>query len=214
MFRILHRMDRAVAALPLWLKIFIGLALAAEFIAIAQWDRLPFRQAPTPAPIRAAKEAPPTRDKYIDILPPPAGDNTRAAQFKSSSVQHMQRVEIDNPQAQADGAIVGSGQTFYLYGIKPFNSRLLCTKASGERWACGLHAYATLRNEIAHKRLTCDPKTVSLKGTSAICRVGTINVALTLLRNGLVQLEENVDDTEMVRAQALAKGARLGIWDR
>jgi endonuclease YncB( thermonuclease family) len=207
-------MDRAIAELPLWLKIFIGLALAAEFIVVTQWERLPFRHAPISTPIKVARKAPPAIDKHIDIPPPPAIDHARVKPIESGPARRMDRVEIDNPQVQSDGAIVGGGQTFYLYGIKPFNSRLLCTKASGERWACGLHAYATLRNEIARKRLTCDPKATSPKGTSAICRVGTTNVALALLRNGLVELEENTEDTEMARAQALAKSGRLGIWDR
>jgi endonuclease YncB( thermonuclease family) len=153
--------------------------------------------------------------KRIETPPPLPLDNARAARTESAPARRMDRIEIENPLAQPDGAIVGNGHTLYLYGIKPFNSKLLCTKASsGERWACGLHAYATLRNEIAHKRLTCDPKTTSPKGVSAICRIGTTNVALALLRDGVVELEGNIDDTEMERAQTLAKSGRLGIWDR
>jgi endonuclease YncB( thermonuclease family) len=212
--RALRKMDRAVAILPLWLKIVIGLALAAEFIVVTQWEHLPFRQTPTATPITIARAAPPATGKHPDTRPTPAIDHARVARIEPGPARRMDRVEIDNPQAQPDGAIVGSGQTFYLYGIKPFNSKLLCMKSSGERWACGLHAYATLRNDIAHKTLTCDPKTTSPKGTSAICRIGTTNVALALLRDGVVELEENIDDAAMVNAQAFAKIRRLGVWDR
>jgi endonuclease YncB( thermonuclease family) len=120
---------------------------------------------------------------------------------------------IVEPEIQANGSIIGNGQILYLYGIKQFDSKNVCTRASGERWACGLHAYATLRNATAHKTIICDPKKILQNAVSAICRLGTTDVALTLIRDGLAELDENIEDTEMVNAQAFAKSRKLGIWD-
>lgn len=61
--------------------------------------------------------------------------------------------------------------------------------------------------------MICDPKKVLQNGVSAICRIGTTDVALVLILDGLAELDENIKDTEMVNAQAIAKSRKLGIWD-
>jgi endonuclease YncB( thermonuclease family) len=128
--------------------------------------------------------------------------------------KRLARFIITEPKAQSDGSISGGRETVFLYGIKQFDSKKLCTRASKERWACGLRAYATLRNEIARKTIVCDPKTLLPNAVNAICRIGTTNVALALVRDGIVELDDNADDDELAKAQASAKSAKLGVWDR
>jgi endonuclease YncB( thermonuclease family) len=126
----------------------------------------------------------------------------------------MARLIIEEPIAQPNGSIIGNHKTLYLHGVKPFDSKKVCARASGERWACGLQAYATLRNTVAKKTIACDPKTLLPNAVTATCHIGATNVALVLVRDGLVELDDNADDADLANAQAFAKNRKLGIWDR
>ena len=152
--------------------------------------------------------------RSFDFPEAPPADKTQAATAEAGLAKRMARLVIEEPMVQPNGSIIGNRQTLYLYGIKPFDSKTVCTRSSGARWACGLHAYATLRNAIAKKTIVCDPKTLMPNGISAICRMGTTDIALTLVRDGLVELDGNVVGSEMVNAQTFAKNRKLGIWDQ
>ncbi len=141
-----------------------------------------------------------------------AANNAENLIDEAAIARHMQRVIFAEPSVQPDGSISGNGRVFHLYGIKQFDSKKLCTRASGERWACGLHAYATLRNTVAKKTIVCDPRTIVGNAVSATCRVGTLDLALMLIREGLVEADD-IGDVELSRAQALAKISKVGIWD-
>lgn len=198
--------------LPLWLKIFIGLALAAEFIVITQWDRLTAMRSSISAP-RAI--APPQKAvQHFDFPQMPAADKSKTSEIQAALSKRMERMVISNPKVEPSGTIIANGQTLYLYGIKPFDSRQLCTKASGERWACGLHAYADLRNSIAQKTIICDPKSIVPNGVIATCRLGESDIAAKLVRDGLAEMSDGVTDASLLSAQTLAKSQKLGIWDR
>ena len=212
--RIAREMVQAVAMLPLAAKVLIGLAILAEFVVITQWEHLTFRSPPAPVTLKATISPQKPEQRSFSFSEAPAAEKTRAAEVEASLAKRMARVFIDEPNVEANGSIIANGQAFHLYGIKQLDSKKVCTKASGDRWACGLHAYATLRNSIAHKKIICDPKTILSNGVSAICRLGATDIALTLVRDGLAELDGNIVDAEMVKAQAFAKSQKLGIWDR
>lgn len=214
MIRILREIIRALARLPFLVKIFIGLAILIEFVVVTQWERLTFKQLPAPAASQATVSSRSLEQRSFDFPDSPPADKSQTAAIEANLGKRMTRLVIEEPVVQPNGAIIGNHQTLYLYGIRPFDSKTVCTRASGDRWACGLHAYATLRNSIARKTIVCDPKRLLPNGVSAICRLGTTDVALALVRDGLVEVDDKVDDAEMVKAQAFAKSQKLGIWDR
>ena len=215
MSRLLREMIQALAMLPFAIKVLIAVALVLDFVVITQWDRL-FPKTPTAPVVQKASVSPPKPEHRIfDFSNMPPHDETDSEEIKKISIKRMAPIVIDGPAANPDGSISADGKLLYLYGIKPFNSKNICTRASGERWACGLHAYATLRNTIAHKEITCEPKASLPNGLSTICRIGTTDVAALLARKGLVEIDENTkDDPELIDAQRFAKDQRLGIWDR
>jgi endonuclease YncB( thermonuclease family) len=206
MIRFLREMVREVARLSIPAKIAVGLIIPVIFVVVTQWERLTFKQPPVPEPpkVSIAPQQP---------APPPA-DKAQAMAAEAALAKRLTRFVIVDPNVQGNGSIIGTGQKFYLYGIKQFDSKKVCTRASGERWACGLHAYATLRNSVAKKTIVCDPRTLLPNAINATCRIGTTDIALALVRDGLVELDDNVDDAELVDAQNFAKGGKLGIWDR
>ena len=155
--RIAREMVQAVAMLPLAAKVLIGLAILAEFVVITQWEHPTFRSPPAPVTLKATI-SPQKPEQRSFSFPEAAAEKTRAAEVEASLAKRMARVFIDEPNVEANGSIIANGQAFYLYGIKQLDSKKVCTKASGDRWACGLHAYATLRNSIAHKKIICDPR--------------------------------------------------------
>jgi hypothetical protein len=161
MVRFLREIVREVAKLPLYVKILVSLGLLVNFIVITQWERLTLRQpAITAAPKMSISQEKPAQRSF-DFPEIPAPDETRAAQVEVLLAKRMTRITTEEPNVQTDGSISANGQSVHLYGIKQFNSKQLCKRASGEPWACGLHAYAMLRNTIAKKTIVCDPNTES-----------------------------------------------------
>lgn len=207
--RLLRDIVQALATLPRLAKISIGLAIAIEFVVITQWERLALRKPPAPK-VEISAQNPQqspgiSEERPADVSP----ESTINASTKS-----MARFTIEEPLVQPNGTILGNHQTIYLYGIKPIDSKAVCTRASGDRWACGLNFYATLRNSIAKKTITCDPKTILPKGVTAVCRLGELDLGLALVRDGIVEADDAVADVEMIKAQQVAKNNKLGIWDR
>jgi endonuclease YncB( thermonuclease family) len=211
MISLVREMVRAVVMLPLVIKALIGLALVVEFVVVVQWERLTFRQPPAPALTQSPERPAEGSFGFRDVPIPNTAD---AATVEAALAKRMARVTIEEPIVQPNGSITGNGQTLYLYGIKQIDSKKVCTRASGDRWACGLHAYATLRNSISKATIVCEPKKILPNAVAAVCSQGPINIALSLVRDGLVEVDENADDAGLVRAQAFAKSKNLGIWDR
>lgn len=205
-------MAQAPATLPLWLKIFIGLFIGAEFFVITQWEWIFSRQ--PPALMSSVDTAPQKAQPRFDFPDTSPKDEAKTAAIQAQLAKRMERITIAEPKVQPNGTILYNGQTIYLYGIKHFESSKVCTRSSGERWACGLHAYATLRNTVANKKIICAPKQILPNGVSASCTLGQSDIALTLVREGLVELDENAQNPEFVNAQASAKSQKIGIWDK
>lgn len=207
--RFLRDIVQALAALPRLAKIAIGLGIAMEFIVITQWERLTLRKPPAPIVEISTLNSQQGSDNSHERSADAPSESTVKTPPKS-----MERFTIEEPLVQPNGTILGNHQTIYLYGIKPIDSKAVCTKASGDRWACGLNFYATLRNSIAKKTITCDPKEILPRGVAAVCRLGTYDLGLALVRDGMVEADDAVADPEMIKAQQVAKNNRLGIWDR
>jgi endonuclease YncB( thermonuclease family) len=223
MIRLFREMVREVAMLPLPAKILLGLGISSIFVVITQWERLGFdvqwerltRKQP-PAVIVSKAPVPPQQSekRSFDFPAAPPADTMSAAAVEALLLKRIGRLNIVNPQVQPNGSIIGNGQTVYLFGIKQFDRNTLCKRASGERWACGLRAYATLRNSIEHKTIECEPKKRLPNGISALCRMESTNVGSILGRGGLAEIEDDTADVDLRNAQAFAKSRKLGIWDR
>jgi endonuclease YncB( thermonuclease family) len=217
MTRLLREMIRELTALPLVIKIFVAIGLTTIFVIITQWERLGFgTQGERPALAQPATSTLPQQaeQRTANLSPASALEDTDAEAAEALRLKRIGRLDIGDPLVQPDGSIKGNGQTLFLYGIKRFTSKDVCTKASGLKLACGLRAYAGLRNTIEHREIICDPIKILETGVAATCRMGKIDIALALVRDGLVELDDNVDDVALVNAQAFAKGRKLGIWDR
>ena len=199
--------------LPLPTKFLVALGISIIFVVVTQRERLTLKPVDVPASPKVETSSQQSEQRSFDFPDTPPADKTHAAEVEAFLIKRMERLVIAEPKVQTNGSIIGNGQTLYLYGIKPFDSKKVCTRASGERWACGLHAYATLRNAIAGNTIICDPKRILQNGISATCRLAASDVALILLRDGLVELDDNIEDAELVNAQAFAKSWKLGIWD-
>ena len=213
--QLFQEMVRELIALPRVIKIFVAIGIAAIFVVITQWERFglgPQHPALTQPVIYTLPQRPELRPADLSAASTP--ENTDAKAAEALRLERIGRLDIVDPLVQADGSIKGNGQTLYLYGIKPFTSKDVCTKSSGLKLACGLRAYAGLRNTIEHKEIICDPRKILRNGVAATCRLGKIDIALAMVRDGLVELDDNIDDVAMVNAQAFAKGRKLGIWDR
>ena len=214
MVRILREIVRKMARLSVPAKIAVGLIIPVIFVVVTQWERLTFKQPPVPKPPKVSISSQQPEQRSNNFPAPPPADKAQAMAADAALAKRLTRFVIVDPNVQSNGSIIHNGQKLYLYGIKQFDSKKLCTRASGERWACGLHAYATFRNSVAKQTIVCDPKTLLPNAVNATCRIGTTDIALTLVRDGLVELDDNVDDAELVNAQAFAKSRKLGIWDR
>jgi endonuclease YncB( thermonuclease family) len=122
---------------------------------------------------------------------------------------------IFDPRVGPDGSIAEgeNGRPFMLTEIMPFSSKDVCIRADGERWACGLHAYATLRNSVVHKSLQCTNEG-SPDDPRISCQIDGRNLALILISNGLAELKEGIQEADLLRAQGKAKAAKIGVWNR
>jgi endonuclease YncB( thermonuclease family) len=121
-------------------------------------------------------------------------------------------IKLERPEVRANG-IIRNGETYILLSdVTPFTSKDVCKKSSGQRWACGLQAYATLHNMIAGHAIECIPRQVDGTNTVASCRLGSTNLAAELLKKGLVKLQPDSSDPELQQAQSYAKSGHIGIW--
>jgi hypothetical protein len=161
--RLFHEMLGALGRLPFYLKAFIGLAMLLDFIAVTQWERLSFPRAPLPAlPQMRIASQPTTNEIVVSDLSPPALEDRPPPNTW---------FEIIDPQVQRNGSLSGNGEVLYLYGIKHFSSKTVCTRASGERWACGLQAYAATAPSCSRAEATLGPLS---DPAISLCNLSTI----------------------------------------
>jgi endonuclease YncB( thermonuclease family) len=222
MVRLLREMLREVVMLPLAIKFIVAISISALFIVITQWEhlgldtqwaRLTQRHAVLSTP-KIAIAPQHSEQQPIKAAAPPK-DEARAPGVEPNLLSRIDRSVIVNPKVQPNGSIIGNGQTFLLYGTKQFDRNKICAGASGP-WACGLHAYAALRNAIAEKTIVCEPRRVLQNAISAVCHIGTTDLSQMLIREGLAELDSDSDSEylELEKAQAFAKSQKSGIWNR
>ncbi len=210
--RLVLDIAQAIALLPFYAKVLVALGLSAWIVLVADWDEIFPPHVPPPA-IRA------DRSQASEVPAPPVTPVDRKAEDRipvaAAPSELTGSFTISDPRVGPDGSITNGedGPPFFLTELKSFSSKDVCTRASGDRWACGLHAYATLRNSIAHKTIQCVNKG-SREEPRITCQMGGENLALILVQNGLVELKDDVQDQDLLRAQAKAKAGLLGIWDR
>jgi len=206
--KLILEMAQALAALPLYGKVLVAVGLSAWVVLIADWNEI----FPSPPPkIEQAQPAEP-----VQTAAAPADQKIEDRVSVSVQADELKgRFTIADPHVAPDGSIKSGadGQPFFLSEIKRFTSKDVCNRSNGERWACGLHAYATLRNTIEHKAIQC-ANSGSEEQPKISCHIGGQSVALILVKNGLVELKDDAQDPDLLQAQATAKKARIGIWDR
>jgi hypothetical protein len=205
---------QALALLPLYAKVLVAVGLAVWVVVVADWNEI-FPAPPSPAaPAAKVEQRAPAAPAQAAIRPAEQKSEDRIpVQAPAGGLPGA--FTINDPRVAPDGSIRNGedGAPFFLKELKPFNSKDVCTRSDGERWACGLHAYATLRNSIAHKTIRCT-NDGSKEEPRVSCRIGGENLALILVNNGLVELRDGVQDRDLLRAQSKAKAARTGIWNR
>lgn len=192
----------AVRQLPIPVKAAIAIAVAAEVALIISWH--------------PGQTSRPERHPVVAVLSEKASQvpEKLADRVQAPELAPDRLITIENPEVGPDGSIKGEGAPFFLAEISRFTSKDVCTRASGERWACGLHAYATLRNAIAHKTIQCTPPAGPEAEPLSSCQLNGLNLSVMLLRDGLADIRPGIDDKQLLRAQAEARLKRVGIWDR
>lgn len=185
-------------------------AFTIEFVVITQWEHLRGLSA---VEISAALPTPQPQEQTFQFDTPKTTSSLREADAQDFLLRRIAPISITDPKVGRDGTIGSDHQPIALHGIKPFDARNVCTRASGERWACGLQAYATLRNELAYKTIVCEPKQILADSLSATCRMGDQNVAAILVRRGLAETAAGAD-ADLIAAQAEARQRKVGIWDQ
>jgi hypothetical protein len=131
---------------------------------------------------------------------------------KNENTLSQSPIRLERPEVLSNGAIKNGNSYFVLSDVTRFTRKDVCAHSSGQKWACGLQAYATLHNMIAGQPIDCIPRQVEGRNTVASCRLGSLNLAAQLLKNGLVKLQPNVSDLELQDAQNYAKSRHLGVW--
>ena len=131
---------------------------------------------------------------------------------KNENTLSQSPIRLERPEVQSSGVIKNGDSYFVLSDVTRFTRKDVCAQSSGQKWACGLQAYATLHNMIAGQAIDCIPRQVEGKNTVVSCRLGSLNLAAELLKKGLVKLQPDVSDLELQQAQNYAKSHHLGVW--
>jgi hypothetical protein len=131
---------------------------------------------------------------------------------KNENILSQSSIRLERPEVRSNGAIKNGDSYFMLSDVTRFTRKDVCADSSGQKWACGLQAYATLHNMIAGQTIDCIPRQVEGKNTVASCHLGSLNLAVELLKKGLVKLQPDVSDLELQQAQDYAKSRHLGVW--
>jgi endonuclease YncB( thermonuclease family) len=184
----------------------IGVALIAGLL-VASIDSRP-KQSNTAADKHAVEPAAamlihrPKKDEIEHTL-----EDVQKPTMKPVTLNRFNVVQV----IPSDGAILADGRKLEIYGLTLPPRTRACRRADGERWACGLRAIVTLYNLISHSSMVCEIEDKA-PSNPAKCKVGQIDVAATMLRNGWAELTPGTNDKSYVEAQAAARAARVGIW--
>ena len=195
---------RAIARLPFFAKVLLA-PMGATLIVFLTPPAHNFTR-PLAAD-EAAQE--PKVSPVVEAVPVQVEPKTEDTLSQSPAPEP---IRLGRPEVRSDGTIKNGDTYFVLADVARFTSKDVCESSSGQKWACGLQAYATLHNMIAGHAIDCIPRQVEVTITEASCRLGSLNLAAELLKRGLVKLRPDVSDLELQQAQNDAKSRRLGVW--
>ncbi len=195
----------AIARLPLVAKVLLAFVGAALVLFIATPPSHHFIRS------SAADEAAPTTKLALVVQAVPVQDKAEAENTLTQS-RMPEPIRLQHPEVQSNGTIKNGDAYFVLADVTRFTRKDVCTHSSGEKWACGLEAYATFHNMIAGQAIECIPRKAEGKNTIASCYLGSSNLAAELLKRGLVKMQPDVSNRELQEAQEYAKSRRLGVW--
>lgn len=116
---------------------------------------------------------------------------------------------VGTAERVADGDTLDiAGQRIRLTGIDAPEWDQTCTTADGSTWACGQAATDRLRQLVRGTQITCEPQGHDRYGRLlARCRVGTTDLAETIVRDGLAIATDRYKPAENE-----ARSARRGLW--
>jgi endonuclease YncB( thermonuclease family) len=120
-------------------------------------------------------------------------------------------IRIARAAVTPKGAITGDGTTVQLYGVVFPETNKICSTASGERWPCGRRAYIGLHNKVIGQPVSCAPRGGG-DPQAGDCFLGEVNLAAWLLSQGLTRLAPDIQDKDLLSAEAAARKAKLGLW--
>lgn len=140
-----------------------------------------------------------------DVTPPGV---LRVYRSNETMEQASDLRQLPSVQVLNDGTLRAGGKVYQLYGLSFPARKKICIAPSGERWACGQRAYIMLRSQLQGRTMNCRLRSGSEEAGVPLltgCRVNDIDIALSLLRSGLVDLAEGVTDRDYIEAAAQGK---------
>ena len=63
---------------------------------------------------------------------------------KNENTLSQSPIRLERPEVRSNGAIKNGDSYFVLSDVTRFTRKDVCAQSSGQKWACGLQAYATL----------------------------------------------------------------------
>ncbi len=144
-----------------------------------------------------------------DVTPPGMTRVLRSEESQEVAPENVRRfsdVRVDN-----NGVLEAEGVRLRLYGIVLPARGKICRSATGIRSACGQRAFGVLRNLVSERLITCEIKEAS-NPILAVCKVESVDIAASMLREGWADLAKGVLDKNYVNAVSTARARKLGIW--
>ena len=159
----------------------------------------------------AAAQTPPVRDVTTPGITRVHRPN-ETPDLATENLRQFTGVRVEN-----DGTLRAEGMTLKLYGVTLPPRKKICTSASGNRWTCGQRSYLMLRNLIESHAIACqikndDAPSDAKDASLATCRVEKVDVAISLLLNGLAELADGVTDKAYIEAASVARTQKSGLW--
>jgi endonuclease YncB( thermonuclease family) len=100
-------------------------------------------------------------------------------------------------------SMIYDGRSVEIWGIIAPPKSETCVTLQGEKWDCGERAFAELAGAALDATFACEDKEPGF----VVCRAGGLDVALRLVKEGLVRARQDYKDVE-----ARAREAKVGLW--
>jgi endonuclease YncB( thermonuclease family) len=133
----------------------------------------------------------------------------RPASFAASDAP----ARITGRAAVIDGDTLDIGGRYIrLFGIDAPGGPQSCRDERGAGYPCGRQAAGALQTKIGLRTIACDPRGVDRPDRiPAVCRLGDEDLGEWMVRQGWA-LAAHGEGRDYLRAEALAKSERLGLW--